>query len=66
MDLRNSTKKGDERIMDTTELQNIAITSVKLNSHFAHAAIYNSNCECNDSDGCDGDCGGDCVDSTTR
>lgn len=52
----------DER-MSLSELESITITTVVLNSNFANAAVYNSNCECPDSDGCDGDCGGDCSDS---
>ncbi len=55
--------------MDSNELEKIAISSVKLNSRFNQAAVFNSigGCgsdDCGDTDGCDGDCGGDCADVT--
>lgn len=50
--------------MEVSDLDSVAIASVELNGRFSHAAVYNSNCECGDSDGCDGDCGGDCNDVT--
>ena len=52
-----------DEVMSLDGLENIASATVILNGSFTNAAIYNSNCECPDSDGCDGDCGGDCSDS---
>lgn len=51
------------KITNITELESIAENIVVLNRNL-NTAIYNSNCECPDSDGCDGDCGSDCYDSS--
>jgi hypothetical protein len=52
-----------EKIANIYELENIAKASASLN-HTKKTAVYTSNCDCSDSDGCDGDCGSDCYDSS--
>jgi len=48
--------------MDIKELESFAEKSITFNPG---SIIHSGNCECGDSDGCDGDCGGDCSSDST-
>ena len=49
----------EHEVNSLMELEEIAEKAVDFSGSFSRAAVFNSICDCSDSDGCDGDCGCD-------